>query len=423
MNYVIIGAGPAGVTAADELRKLDPAATITLLSHEPDPPYSRMAIPYLIKKTIDESGTQIRVSDSHFSDRQIGLLTATVDSIDPAARQLKLSDGETLGYDKLLVASGGTPLTPPIEGIDLPGVYPCWTLENARQIIKRAVPGSRVVLIGAGFISTTIVEALVESGSSLTIIEMEDRLIPRMMGSKGSKLIQAWCESKGVQIITKARVERITEADGVLSVAFAELEPIEAELVISATGVAPNIGFLKGSGIETDQGIIVDDYLTTSDPHIYAAGDVAQATDLLTNEKQVMAIQPVAAEQGRLAAINMAKGTEEGKGVTWRGSINMNVLDMLGLVSCSFGLWEGVDGGDSGELYQPEQHQYIQLQFDGDRLVGASSVGFTNHIGVFQGLIQSQIELGDWKQKLIDDPSRVMEAWIGSTHGYHPNKG
>ena len=183
--------------------------------------------------------------------------------------------------------------------------------------------------------------------------------------------------------------------------------------MISATGVKPNIDFLQGSGIQTELGILVDEYLASSDASIYAAGDVAQAPDLLTNDKTVMAIQPVAAEHGRLAGINMAKGNS----LEWRGSINMNVLDMLGLVSCSFGLWEGVEGGDSAEMHQPAQNQYIQLQFNGDRLIGASSVGYTEHIGVFQGMIQGKVELGEWKQKLIDDPTQIMAAWIGSTQG------
>ena len=413
MKHIIIGAGPAGVTAGETIRNLDGSAEITLISHEPEIPYSRMALPYLIKKTIEEDGTRIRVSNSHFDDQNIEVLSATVTAVNPEDKQIALADGQTLSYDKLLIATGGTPLTPPIEGIDLPGVFPCWTIENARQIMARAQLGTHTVLIGAGFISTTIVEALVENGSTLTIVEMEDRLIPRMMDSKGASIIQKWCEDKGITILTSARVERIAQVDDRLSVSFSEQAPIEADLVISATGVKPNTDFLAQSGIELEHGVLVDDFLMSSNPDIYAAGDVAQAPDLLENSKTVMAIQPVAVEHGRLAAHNMVKGNTH----SWHGSINMNVLDMLGLVSCSFGLWEGVDKGDSAVLYQPEQHKYIQLQFDDDRLIGASSVGFTDHVGVFQGLIQGKVALGEWKQKLIKDPTLIMQAWIGSTHG------
>ena len=413
MNHVIIGAGPAGVTAAEEIRRQDPSAQITLISHEAEAPYSRMAIPYLIKNQIEEKGTFLRISDTHFEDLNIKLLNAEIRSIDTAGKSLSLRDGESLTYDKLLIASGGNPLTPPIEGIDLPGVHPCWTLENARQIMSRAVDDAHVVLIGAGFISTTIVEALVKRGGSLTIVEMEDRLIPRMMDHKGADIIRKWCEARGVTIKTSARVDSIRLAGERLSVSLVGLEAIDADLVISATGVAPNIGFLEGSGIQTDMGILVDEYLTTSDADIYAAGDVAQAPDLLSDEKTVMAVQPVAAEHGRLAGINMAKGNT----LSWRGSINMNVLDMLGLVSCSFGLWDGVSNGESAEMYKPEQNKYIKLQFEEDRLIGASSVGFTDHVGVFQGLIMGKVALGDWKEKLKQDPTQIMNAWIGSTQG------
>ena len=413
MKHVIIGAGPTGVTAAEEIRRQDPSADITLISHEPEPPYSRMAIPYLIKNQIKENGTYIRLSGTHFDDQKITLLEGTVDSIDTGGKNLNLSGGESLIYDKLLIASGGTPLTPPIKGIDLPGVTPCWTLEHAREIIERAVSDAHIVLIGAGFISTTIVEALVERGGSLTIIEMEDRLIPRMMDNKGADIIRKWVEARGVTILTSARVDTIKQAGERLSVSFAGQDALEADLVISATGVAPNISFLEGSGIDTDMGILVDEYLTSSDPNIYAAGDVAQAPDFLSDEKTVMAVQPVAAEHGRLAGINMVKGNT----LAWNGSINMNVLDMLGLVSCSFGLWEGIDGGDSAELHRPEQNKYIKLQFQNDRLIGASSVGYTDHVGIFQGLIMGRVALGEWKEKLIEDPSQVMKAWIGSTQG------
>ncbi len=418
MKHVIIGAGPAGVTAAEEIRHLDPAAEIVIICDEPAPPYSRMAIPYLIKKKIQESGTYFRTSETHYDDLKIELVNASVESVDSVGKKLALSGGARLDYDKLLIATGGQPLIPPIEGIDLTGVHPCWTLEDARNIIARAVEGSNVVLVGAGFISTTIVEALVDCGAKLTIVEMEDRLIPRMMGKDGSDIIRKWCENKDVMITTSARVESITACGEKLSVSFTGHDAIEADLVVSATGVAPNIGFLEGSGIETDTGVLVDEFLNTSNPDIFAAGDVAQAPDFLLEEKTVMAIQPVAVEHGRLAGRNMVKGNVLG----WRGSINMNVLDILGLVSCSFGLVEGVDGGDSVQMCRPEHHKFIDLQFDGNHLIGASSVGFGEHAGVFQGLIQAKIDLGEWKQKLKQDPSKIMYAWLSCTQGYTRQK-
>ena len=185
---------------------------------------------------------------------------------------------------------------------------------------------------------------------------------------------------------------------------------LSAALVITATGVKANIDLLEGTGIETEFGVLVNRCMQSSDPDIYAAGDVAQGVDFSTGNQEVQAIQPTATDHGRIAALNMA-----GQGNEHHGTLNMNVLDTVGLISCSFGLWMGVDGGESTELYNPDEFQYINLQFDGDLLVGASAVGKTQHVGVLRGLIESKIDLSAWKDRLMKDPTLVMDAYIGST--------
>ena len=144
---------------------------------------------------------------------------------------------------------------------------------------------------------------------------------------------------------------------------------------------------------------------------MYAAGDVAQGRDFSTGEFSVQAIQPTAADHGRIAATNMANGNV----LQHPGSVNMNVLDTLGLISSSFGLWMGVDGGETATLTDKGNYRYLNLRFDGDVLVGASSLGMTQHVGVLRGLIQSRTALGKWKDKLLEDPTRVMEAYLANT--------
>ena len=183
-----------------------------------------------------------------------------------------------------------------------------------------------------------------------------------------------------------------------------------ADLVISATGVKSNIDFLKGSGINTDDGILVDRQLQSNVSDVYAAGDVAQGIDFSTGDYVVQAIQPTAADHGRIAGSNMV-----GRNVVHQGSVNMNVLDTMGLISSSFGLWSGVDGGDSAELLDVDRYRYLNLQFQDDVLVGASSLGLTEHVGVLRGLIQSKTRLGGWKQKLLQDPTLIMEAYLART--------
>ncbi len=412
MHYVIIGAGPAGVIAAETLRKYDKNSAITLIGDEPEPPYSRMAIPYLLMQNIEEKGTYLRKTGDHYQRLAIDLCHDRVIGLDTAQKQIHLQNDKTLGYGKLLIATGSYPIRPPITGMDLPGVNYCWTLADARQIAAKIKPGAKVVLMGAGFIGCIILEALVKRGAELTVVEQGDRMVPRMMNEKAGKLIKRWCIDKGIRVLTSTRVEAVEVGQASpLSIKLAGQSAISADLLVSATGVRPNIAFLKNTDIKTEQGILIDCHMQTSVPDIYAAGDVAQGLDFSTGENTVQAIQPTAAEHAQIAAKNML-GLP---GARFQGAVNMNVLDTLGLVSSSFGLWMGTDKGDQAEWYDPENFKYLNLQFADDVLIGATTIGFTQHIGVLRGLIQNKTHLQDWKPRLQQDPSRVMEAWL-ATH-------
>lgn len=452
MKHVIIGTGPAGVVAAETLRKHQPDADITLIGGEPEAPYSRMAIPYHLIGKVAEEGTHLRPKANHFEQLRINLLQQRVTSLDAATKSLALDNQQRLSFDKLLLATGSYPTRPPIPGMDLAGVVNCWTLADARKIIAGANQGDEVVLMGAGFIGCIILEALALRGVKLTVVEMEDRMVPRMMDEKSGTLLKHWCENKGVRVLTSTRVKGVSEerlsatvapaaniapppkasfwsrlfgsstpapastpapvetsrATGKLIVELdGGVQPLKVDLVICATGVRPNIDLAKGL-LETKHGILINEHLQTSHADIYAAGDVAEGKDFSTGGYSVQAIQPTAVEHGYLAALNMAGSLK----ALHRGSINMNVLDTMGLISSSFGLWQGIEGGESSTLEDLQRYKYINLQFQDDYLVGANTLGMTQHIGVLRGLIQSKIRLGDWKQKLMHDPTRIMEAYL-----------
>ncbi len=413
MQHVIIGAGPAGVVAAETLRKLDADAKIMIVGDEPEPPYSRMAIPYLLVDQIDERGTYLRKSDSHYADLGIEVRRSRVASVDSGASKLTLDDGSEVAYDRLLIATGSSPVAPPIPGIDLPNVHHCWTLEDARSIQELAKSGSRVVMLGAGFIGCIILEAVASRGVDLTVVEMQNRMVPRMMNDTAGGLIKRWCETKGIKVLTSTTVSSIESGAGApLKVTLSSGDGLDADLVITATGVRPNIDCLEGSGIDCDFGVAVDENLQTNVPGVYAAGDVVEAIDLSTGKPAVQAIQPTAVDHARIAAHNMAD-----RPVRHQGNLNLNVLDTLGLVSSSFGLWMGVDGGESAELHDPDNFRYLNLQFQDDVIVGASSIGLTDHVGVLRGLIQTRVRLGVWKDRLMRDPTGIMAAYLGATQG------
>jgi NAD(P)H-nitrite reductase large subunit len=422
MHHIIIGAGPAGVIAAETIRKHRANDQITLIGDEKEAPYSRMAIPYLLVGNIKEQGTHLRKNTTHYEDLKINRHIAGVKSVNSATKKIVLTNGKELAYDKLLIATGSTPARPPIAGIDLPGIYSCWTLDDARHIMDKVKPGSRVLQMGAGFIGCIIMEALANriettKAGKLSVVEMGDRMVPRMMGPAAGGMIKRWCESKGVAVHTGARVDSISQNGAALVAKLSNGQSIEADVIISATGVKPTIGFLKDSGIECKIGVLTNDRMQTNRPDVYAAGDCAEAFDHMTGTQMVSAIQPNAADQARVAALNMIGQATSLKQVT-----QINVLDTLGLISTSFGLWQGVakeQGGEQIELKDDAAYKLLSMQFQGDVMVGCNSIGWTDHVGAMRGLVEGKVALGEWKAKLQKDPSQLMAAYIATAQGQH----
>jgi NAD(P)H-nitrite reductase large subunit len=417
MHHVIIGGGPAGVISAETIRKQAPYDNITIISDEAVPAYSRMAIPYLLIGNVQEDGTYLRKNPDHLKSLHVNWVVAGVNKVDSATKRIALNSGIEVTYDTLLIATGSHPIKPPIPGIDSKGVHTCWTMEDARHIMALANKGSRVLQLGAGFIGCIIMEALAARGVKLSVVEMGDRMVPRMMGPTAGGMIRNWVQSKGVEVFTATKVESI-EAGIPLKVKLSNGKTVEADLVISAAGVRPAIGFLKDSGITCLLGVLTDAHLQTNVSGIFAAGDCAEAFDKVTCKTIVSAIQPNAAEQARVAGMNMV-ACSRGKAMTaeLKGVTQINVLDTLGLISTSFGDWQGQPGGEHVELTDLKKGKHLSLQFKDDVLVGCNSVGWTDHVGVMRGLVEGKVKLGEWKDHLKADPTKLMEAYIASAQG------
>ncbi len=409
MNYLIIGAGAAGITAAETLRKHDPDASITVLDGEGEGPYARMAIPYLLSQQIGEEGTRLRHAPDYYTQRKIDIVPACAVAVLPEERQVKLADGRMLAYDRLLIATGSVPSREKVPGIDLPGVHTCWTLADARAIIAKLRPGMRVVQMGAGFVGSIIIQGLVSRGADLTVLIRSGRMVSRMMPPVASDMIARWCVAKGVNLMGKTQTAKI-EADGsAMKVTLTTGETLPADVYLSVVGVKPGIDFLAGSGIAIRDGIIVDGRMRTNLPDIFAAGDVVESADCVTGASQINAIQPNAVEQARIAALAMAGGQAD-----FVGSLAINVLDTMGLISSSFGQWQGVEAGGSVELLDEDNYRYLSLQFRDDILIGATSIGWTAHVGALRGLIQTRARLGAWKDRLLANPTQFMAAYLAT---------
>ncbi len=417
MRQLIIGGGTAGLNAIRTIREEDGGASeITLVSAER--PYSRMVLPYYLGKTIAESHvfTATPASLAAWSVKtHIGRRAA---KLEPSQRTLTLDDGVKLEYDNCLIATGSRAAKPPIPGADGPGVHCFWTLEEARAVIAGMRPGAHVVMVGAGFIAFTILNAILARGAKLTIVEIAPRILPRMVDAACADIVQRWLVQHGVAIRTGVTLSKIEESRGKRKLHFKKGGPLVADVVIMATGIRTNLEWLKGSGIAMAEdgqgGVLVDDHLRTNFKSVYAAGDIARTRNLVTGAAEVHAIEPTAQEHGRVVGANMA-----GRDVTYRGSLLMNIVEVCHLDVASFGQWDD----PKAEVYtalRPGQSQYRKLLFQRGRLTGAMICGpandiwTTNDVGMLKGLVYSGADLSFWKAHLKQNPFDIKPAFMAT---------
>jgi NAD(P)H-nitrite reductase large subunit len=408
-KHVIIGNGPAGMHAIETIRKYDPyGSEIQLVCDEPA--YSRMVIPYWMAGAIAEEQV-LTASDEFYRKYRVTPQKGRGTAVDPRGKRVTMNGGARLDFDTLLIATGSSASKPPIPGVDLPGVHNLWTMDDARAVAPRSAPGQKVLFVGAGFIGFIILNALFKKGCRLAVVEIEQQILPRMLDAASAELATKWLTAKGVEVYTGTSVSGVEASGSKLVTKLAGGQSVESDAVVIATGVRPNIGFLQGSGIATDFGVLVDDHLRTNFPNIYAAGDCAQGPNLMGGDREVHAIQPTAIDHGRIAGANMA-----GRDVAYDGSLLMNVLDICGLETCSFGRWSGA--ADVQTVSNETRPIHRKLVFDGDRITGAILLGrtgdisFLNDVGMIKGFIQSKTPLGEWKGYLAHHPLDVRRAYI-----------
>ena len=412
-RHVIVGGGTAGLNAIVTIREHDRGESeIVLVSAER--PYSRMVLPYYLGRSIAESRVftatparlaQLRVR-AHIGRRAAGL--------DTTANTLTLDDGTVVEYDDLLIATGSSPIRPSIPGADGPGVHSFWTLEQARGVLADIREGSQVAMVGAGFIAFTILNALLTLKARLTIVELEPRILPRMVDGTAAGMVETWLRRHGVQVRTGVTLAAIENAQGRRLLRFQTGEDVAADAVIMATGIRANLEWLNGSGVRVNRGIVVDDHLRSNVPNVYAAGDVAEGRDLVTGETAIHAIEPTAMEHGRVAGANMG-----GRDVTYRGSLLMNIVEVCHLDVASFGAWDDPTA-EAIVAVKPERFAYRKLLWRDDRLIGAMILGkandiwTTNDVGMLKGLTQSGNRLGPWKAHLARNPFNIKPTFIAS---------
>jgi NADPH-dependent 2,4-dienoyl-CoA reductase/sulfur reductase-like enzyme len=390
MKIVIIGAGPAGVSAAETLRAHDSQSHLLMLSAEPYLPYSP---PAMVDHFLTGSSTHLwRAVDWPEQTRMDYHSGVEVTAVQPEMHTIQLKDGSKLDYDRLVLAIGGS-LYAPLEGADLPGIYNFKSLSAAEALVKKVKSGqaSSAIVVGAGFIGMEIALLLRELGVAVTQIEMLDQVMSAMLDPETAGIALAMMSKRGVDVRLNTKASAFVGDGQAKGVQLASGEVVQADLMVAATGIKPNLKLLEGSGIAHNWGITVDEQLRTNFADIYAAGDAVESPDRLTGEAFVHAIFPNAIEQGRVVGLNLA-GIE----TTYEGADRMNSLKHLGLPIMAVGLKSG------DEVLQTRRNGHMRTVYlQGNRVVGFQLIGDIKAAGILRALMNRGENILSFKDRLL----------------------
>ena len=383
MKHVIVGNGPAGVKAAETLRRIAPADQVTVIAEEAQPFYSKVLTSYFLGGKVPYENMLLSNAEA-FQTEGIELLTGTqVVKVDAEARTLTISGGEKIGYDRLLLATGASPARPPVDGLDLPGVFTLWTHDDSVNLKGWIKEGQKAVVVGAGLVGLKAAEAFLMKGLSVTVVELMDRVLPQVLAKEDADIVQKALEAKGLSVRTSTGLGRIAGEGKVQRVELMDGSSLECDVVVMATGVRPNLALAKSAGIAIGRGILVDEYMQTSAPGVYAAGDVVEAWDLARGKRLPNPTWGNASEQGRVVAYNMA-----GQKKPFNGAVSMNTFTFLGFSMAALGITQPEGDYVQVRTYSdPSTGDYRRLVMLGDQLVGAIAIGDIRMAGVWRGLI------------------------------------
>ena len=401
MRYVIIGNSAAAIGAIESIRKVDSENDILVISAERYMAYSRPLISELLAGETTPQKMLYRPPEFYKLNDVELMLGRKVVGLNLKAKRVILEDGEEIGYDKLLIATGSHPFVPPMEGTDLKGVHTFFTLDDALAVMEMARKVKQAVVIGGGFIGLKAAESLKERGIRVTVVELAQTVMSTALDESAARIVEEHMRSEGVRIITGNAVQKIYGVNSyVTGVELRDGTRIPCGLVIVSVGVRANSQFAKDAGIQVNRGIVVDDRMRTSAPDVYAAGDVAEGKDMLLGMLRGLPLWPVAYRMGKAAGYNMA-GVE----YTYNGGFAMNSVSIFGLPIISMGITTPSGGDGFRVLIRADMDKkiYRKLVLRENRLVGVVFINSVDRAGIANGFIRDGTDVSDIAEKMLDD--------------------
>jgi NAD(P)H-nitrite reductase large subunit len=398
MKYVIIGNGIAGVCAAEAIRSVDPQGGIDMIGDETFSPYSRPMISHVLDGSQPHTKLPIR-SDRFYQDLTVTpILGQRAAAIDGDSRQVVLVDGSRVDFDRLLIASGADPRPVKADGLDLDNIFYMRTQDHVKQQVAALAGARRAVVLGGGLVGFKAAYGLLNRGLAVTMLITSGYPLSLQVDATAGQMILDELVGHGLAVEVGASVRAFEGNGRVQSVVTDAGTSLSCDLVIIGKGVLPARSFIPSDDIDVDLGILVDEYLQTSRSGIYAAGDVAQMTDIARGCSWVNALWPEAAAQGRVAGLNMV-----GRAVAYPGSLSRNVMRVFGLDVLTIGNANprDVEKYRIVESGGPDRQFYRRLVLQDDVLVGAVMINRIEQGGVLRALIENRMPIRLPPEKLL----------------------
>lgn len=398
MRYIIIGNSAAGLNGAEAIRARDPEGTVTIVSSEDYPAYSRCLIPYFMEGKVTEADMLYRPSDYYEANKFARMFGKIAVSVDPLAKTVMLDNGEELEYDRLLIATGGSPEIPDTPGMNNDGVFGFRTTVDLKEILRVARTAKSAIVIGGGCVGLMAASGLHSLGLKVSVVIRSPHLLSQIADAEAGEIFRRRFEENGISVITGSDVIEVLGDGKVEAVKLENGKELACQIIVVGKGVNANIDLVKNTDIRTHWGIIVDDTLRTSVADVFAAGDVAETMDIVTGHETVNAIWPAAAEQGRIAGANMA-----GADRCYLGSMRMNSAEFFGLPLISIGVVKPkTQDYEVLVRHIPEKNVFRKVVLRDNVVLGAVLVGKIDSAGVYASLMRKKVDISSVKDRLLD---------------------
>ncbi len=397
-SYVIIGDGIAGSSAAETLREEAPESDITVVTDEGEALYNRILIKEFAKGKLPEAPVSIHEED-WYAERDIGLsLNTHVMHVDPGAHEIHTHSGETIEYDKLLVASGGTPAQLPVDNADADGVHHFWTFQDARAINEHASEADTGVIVGAGLLGIDLAAICGAQNVDANYLMRGECWWRYALSPEGAEIMHEGMRDVGVTpVFGSGADEFVTDDDGhVEATVDSNGERYESDFVGIAIGLDFNIEYMQDTDLETDDGVVVDEYMQTNLEDVYAAGDLTRFYDTILGEHAQNGSWGSAKEQGQVAAKNMAND-DEAEAFRWVSSYSITHFEFPFL---SFG---HPTLGDDYVEKKYNDHEWRRITFKNGKVVGGVLIGDLAPQTTFKQLMREERDISGQKELLLKE--------------------